>query len=185
VLNITLGWLILALVSALWVMMPAYIPNPAAAALGGGAPIDGGRILSDGRRLFGEGKTWRGLYLGIAAGLCAGGIEILAQRSADLAFLPGLTWPAVALLAVGALLGDLAKSYVKRRIGKKQGEEWLIADQYDLVAGAFALTLIFDPGWFFQVMTLPVIVIILLITPILHRLVNWIGFRTGIKDVPW
>ena len=31
---------------------------------GGGAPIDGGRVCKDGKRLFGPGKTWRGFLLG-------------------------------------------------------------------------------------------------------------------------
>lgn len=32
-----------SLVSALWAMLPAYLPNNAAVLFGGGPPIDGGR----------------------------------------------------------------------------------------------------------------------------------------------
>jgi CDP-2,3-bis-(O-geranylgeranyl)-sn-glycerol synthase len=47
------------------------------------------------------------------------------------------------------------------------------------------LMLLIDPQWLFLYVTVPVILIILIITPILHRLVNIIGYYSGIKDVPW
>jgi len=53
-------------------MLPAYLPNPVAALCGGGTPIDFGRNFSDNRRLFGDGKTWRGLIVGILAGVMIG-----------------------------------------------------------------------------------------------------------------
>ncbi|MFA7152528.1 MAG: CDP-archaeol synthase, partial [Methanoregulaceae archaeon] len=46
---------LIPLVSALWIMLPAYVPNSVAAATGGGTPIDLGRNFSDGRRIFGDG----------------------------------------------------------------------------------------------------------------------------------
>jgi len=45
--------------------------------------------------------------------------------------------------------------------------------------------LIFDPSWVFANITLPILVIIIIITPILHRAVNIIGYLGGIKEVPW
>ena len=178
-----------ALVSALWIMLPAYIPNPAAVIFGGGTPIDGGRTLSDGRRVFGEGKTVRGFALGVLAGVAVGGAELYGQSLATLApgwqFLPLHTALTVCTFAVGALFGDLAKSFVKRRIGKEQGERWPVADQYDLVVGAFLLTALLAPSWLIANLTLPVIVWILVLTPILHRLTNIAGHRLGVKGVPW
>ena len=102
---------------ALWIMLPAYIPNPAAALLGGGTPIDFGKCAKDGRRIFGDGKTWRGLIGGIIVGIIFGGIQIWARWFFHLDFLPELTWVTVICLSVGALLGDLIKSYFKRRLG--------------------------------------------------------------------
>ena len=182
---ISIDTVIIALVSALWIMLPAYVPNSAAAVLGGGAPIDGKRSWRDGRRIFGDGKTWRGLVLGIASGFIAGLILIFLQSEFGWDFLPVLTVTSVFLLATGALLGDLVKSFFKRRLGKNSGDPWLIADQYDLVAGAFLLTIIFDYSWFVSVMTVPIFIIILIITPLLHRGINFIGYITGIKKVPW
>ena len=67
-------------------------------------PLDGGRVLADGRRLLGEAKTWRGVALApLAAGLGA----VL------------LGWPAMVgiIIGIAAMLGDLLSSFVKRRLG--------------------------------------------------------------------
>ncbi|RXE55457.1 hypothetical protein ABH15_12030 [Methanoculleus taiwanensis] len=166
-------------------MIPAYVPNSAAALFGGGRPIDFGKTFSDGRRIFGDGKTYRGFIGGVTAGVLAGVAEILLRNLAGWTFLPELTPLSVVLLAAGALLGDLAKSFIKRRLGKDRGEKWPVADQYDLVVGAFVLVLIGNPAWFFETITPAIAIWILILTPLLHRLANIIGYLTGVKDVPW
>jgi CDP-2,3-bis-(O-geranylgeranyl)-sn-glycerol synthase len=173
-----------ALVSAVWIMLPAYVPNSAAALLGGGLPIDGGRTWGDGRRIFGDGKTWRGLAGGVLAGIAVGwaGIWVQALAGWQIAAHTPVT---VCTFAAGALLGDLAKSFLKRRLGKDQGAPWPVADQYDLVAGAFILTALLAPGWLLATITLPILLWILVITPVLHRLTNIAGHRLGVKQVPW
>jgi CDP-2,3-bis-(O-geranylgeranyl)-sn-glycerol synthase len=182
---ISIDSFLITLLSALWIMLPAYVPNSAAALFGGGMPIDGGRTHRDGRRILGDGKTWRGFILGVAAGIVIGLLEIWIRQLPGFEVLPALTVPVVILLATGALLGDLVKSYLKRRLGRERGAPWLIADQYDLVVGAFALVLLFDYSWFISTMTLPILVIILIITPILHKTVNVIGYLMRVKEVPW
>jgi CDP-2,3-bis-(O-geranylgeranyl)-sn-glycerol synthase len=72
------------------------------------APIDGGRTLSDGRRLFGAGKTWRGVVTAIVATALA-------------ATLLGPSWSIGAMVGLLAMLGDLASSFVKRRLGVRAG----------------------------------------------------------------
>jgi CDP-2,3-bis-(O-geranylgeranyl)-sn-glycerol synthase len=166
-------------------MLPAYLPNPVAALFGGGAPIDGGRNFRDGRRIFGDGKTFRGLFLGILAGIGLGILQIWLSSTYGLDYLPLHTLLSVTLLATGALLGDLCKSFFKRRLGKGRGAKWPVADQYDLVAGALLLTLLVDPSWILVNMTLPVFIIILILTPVLHRTVNIVGYYLGVKEVPW
>jgi CDP-2,3-bis-(O-geranylgeranyl)-sn-glycerol synthase len=182
---ISIDSFLITLLSALWIMLPAYVPNSAAALFGGGMPIDGGRTHRDGRRILGDGKTWRGFILGVAAGIVIGLLQIWIRQLPGFGLLPALTVPVVILLATGALLGDLVKSYLKRRLGRERGAPWLIADQYDLVVGAFALVLLFDYSWFISTMTLPILVIILIITPILHKTVNVIGYLMRVKEVPW
>jgi CDP-2,3-bis-(O-geranylgeranyl)-sn-glycerol synthase len=177
--------LLVAVISAFWIMLPAYLPNPVAALLGGGTPIDFGRTLSDGKRILGDGKTYRGLICGVLAGVAVGLVQISLVNYFGWDFLPRHTLASIILLSFGALLGDMVKSLIKRRLGKERGAKWPIADQYDLVIGAFVLTFIFDPSWVFANITLPILVIIIIITPILHRAVNIIGYLGGIKEVPW
>ena len=166
-------------------MLPAYLPNPMAALLGGGTPIDFGKNYSDGHRIFGDGKTWRGFFLGVLGGIAVGLLEIWLSGNSAFSFLPVHTAESILLLSVGALLGDLVKSFVKRRMGKERGSKWPIADMYDLVAGSLILLLLFDPGWLFANMTVWILLAILIITPILHRSVNIIGYLIKVKEVPW
>jgi len=182
---ISIDFFIIPLLSAVWIMLPAYIPNPTAALCGGGTPVDFGRNFSDGHRIFGDGKTFRGLFFGVLAGIITGILLIWLSGTFTLTFLPQHTLTSVSLLALGALLGDLGKSFLKRRIGKVRGEKWPVADQLDLVAGAFVLMLLFDPGWLFAYLTIPILIIILILTIILHRAVNIIGYVMGVKEVPW
>ncbi len=58
------------LIFSLLFIIPAYISNAGMVIVGGGKPIDGGKNFIDGRRLFGDHKTWKGfifgpLYIGI------------------------------------------------------------------------------------------------------------------------
>lgn len=166
-------------------MLPAYVPNPVAALAGGGTPVDLGKNYSDGNRIFGDGKTYRGLFAGIIAGILTGLVLIWIAGQYPAFSLPRHTLQSVILLATGALLGDLVKSFFKRRLGKGRGTKWPLADQYDLVAGAFLLLLAGDPAWLFTQVTLTVFIIILIITPVLHRVTNIIGYILRIKEVPW
>jgi len=182
---ISVEFFIIPLLSALWIMLPAWLPNPVAALFGGGTPVDLGRNCPDGHRVFGDGKTYRGLVAGILAGIAIGAVQIQAAGAYGLDSLPHQTLVSVTLLAVGALSGDLVKSFFKRRFGMDRGAKWPVADQYDLVAGAFILLLIFDPAWLLTEVTLPAFLFILVLTPLLHRAVNIIGYAFKVKEVPW
>ena len=166
-------------------MLPAYLPNPVAALAGGGTPLDMGRNFSDGRRVFGDGKTFRGLIVGILAGIGIGLLQMWLSGIYGWESIPEHTLSSIILLSTGALLGDLCKSFFKRRFNKERGSKWPIADQYDLVAGAFILVLLLDPAWLFAYVTLPAFIIILILTPVLHRAVNILGYHLRVKEVPW
>jgi len=72
-------------------------------------PVDNGRRLADGQPLLGHHKTWGGLLSGIlAGGLCGG--------------LMGLSLPMSSLIAGTSMLGDLFTSFLKRRMGFKEGD---------------------------------------------------------------
>ena len=64
--------LINTLLIVLWIMGPAYIANSVAVLTGGKYPIDQGKILSDGNRILGDGKTWSGLLGGTLGGIMFG-----------------------------------------------------------------------------------------------------------------
>jgi len=173
--------------TALWAMLPAYVPNNAAVLAGGGRPIDGGRTWR-GERLLGDGKTWRGTAAGTAAGVglaLALGPAAGPAGSAVGVDLPGFPLRAAVGLALGAMVGDVAASFLKRRSGRERGAAFPVVDQLDFVVGALVLAALFDPGWFGETFTVPVVVAVLLVTPLLHVSTNVLAYRLGLKDEPW
>jgi len=182
-----------AIAQALWFFLPAYVANPMAVVFGGGTPIDFGRTLRDRERLFGDGKTWRGLVGGALSGAFLGLLlsvpfNVLASDS-SWSFGPSPeAFAASALLAVGALLGDLAGAFVKRRRHLPRGAKAPGLDQYDFVVGGLVAALAI-PAWsvprFFSGDALLGLLAIIVITPALHRAVNVVGYRIGKKREPW
>lgn len=142
-----------------------------------------------GKPLLGEGKTWEGLFLGIFVAVLISVVEMLAFP-----FLPwqlseqihGVTLnivpmgPALGfLLGLGAMLGDLAASFFKRRAGLPRGAPVPLLDQDDFVVGAFLLSALLVPvklGW---------IMLYLVITPLIHWLASFLGYKLKVKKEPW
>ena len=79
-------------------------------------PIDGRLRLRDGRPLFGESKTIRGI---VASVVC----------TALAAPLLGLNWILGAELAAASMAGDLLASFLKRRLGLKVHAQAIGLDQ--------------------------------------------------------
>jgi CDP-2,3-bis-(O-geranylgeranyl)-sn-glycerol synthase len=172
---------------ALWVMLPAYVPNNAAVLAGDGRPIDGGRTLG-GRRLLGDGKTWRGTFAGWAAGV--GAALVLRQLRAPASEALGVAlphFPLVAALALplGAMLGDIGASFLKRRTGRERGAPFPGVDQLDFVIGALALATVAAPGWVVETFTFPVVAVIVIATPALHVSTNAAAYWFGLNDEPY
>src|SRR3989344_8478189 len=157
------------ILAAVWFILPAYAANMAPAIFYKffgkyNFPIDFCRNLFDGKRIFGDGKTWNGLAVGMMAGSLVG----YAQGSAFAGF----------VLGSGALFGDLVKSFFKRRLGFARGKMWFPFDQIDFVLGAFLFYWIFLGS--FETL-LQFFIVLLLLTPVLHLLTNWIGFKLKLK----
>ena len=75
------------IIQAIWLVIPAYIANASALLVGGGTPIDFGKKLKDGRRFLGDGKTWRGLFVGTFVGMTAGfGFSVVAKYASIINF---------------------------------------------------------------------------------------------------
>ncbi len=172
------------IIKATWLMLPAYIANPTAVVFGGGTPIDHGKNWKDGRRIFGDGKTYRGLIGGTACGIVTG---LVQMQIVSLENLGTFTLAAIISLSSGALFGDIIKSFFKRRLGYERGAKFPIVDQLDFVAGAWILTYAFNPEWFTDnFLSSPwIMVTVLLLTPLLHRLTNIIGYYAKLKKEPW
>lgn len=174
-------------VVALWAMLPAYVPNNAAVVAGGGPPIDAGRQWR-GARLLGDGKTWRGLAAGTVTGMVVASLlTALVPVASDLlgVAVPRFPLAAVVSLPVGAMLGDIGASFVKRRTGRERGASFPLVDQLDLVVGALLLTLLAAPDWTMATFTPPVLLAVLVLTPGLHLVTNGIGYLLGLKQEPW
>jgi CDP-2,3-bis-(O-geranylgeranyl)-sn-glycerol synthase len=174
-------------VLAFWLMLPAYVPNNAAVLTGGGPPIDGGRTWN-GKRLLGDGKTWRGTAGGILAGVGLG--LVLNAIVTDVSGAIGVSLPefpiaALLALAAGAMLGDILASFLKRRTGRERGAAFPGIDQLDFVAVSLAVTVVVATDWFVEWFTVPVIVAVLILTPVLHLGTNAAAFKLGLKDEPW
>ncbi len=172
---------------AFWLMLPAYVPNNAAVLAGGGRPIDGGAEWG-GKRVLGDGKTWRGTAAGILAGLALAGL--LTMIGDDVGSALGLTLPgfpplAALGLAGGAMLGDILASFLKRRTGRNRGAMFPGVDQLDFVVVSLPLVALLATEWFFEWFTLEVLVVIVVLTPILHVLTNVIAYKLGLKNEPW
>ncbi|MEK7524029.1 MAG: CDP-archaeol synthase, partial [Patescibacteria group bacterium] len=133
-------------------------------------------------------KTYRGLLSGILFGIIA---IFLQQYLASFPWFEKISllpyrefnaWQLIfvgALLGAGALLGDLLKSFFKRRLNIPAGEPWVPFDQLDFVVGALvAVSLVYPlPLWH--------TVAVMILTVPLHFIVNLAAFAMGLKKVWW
>ena len=174
-------------VTAFWAMLPAYVPNNAAVLAGGGRPLDGGRTWGD-RRLLGDGKTWRGTAVGTLVGITlAAGLNVAAAPLGSAVGFSLPTFPPAGALglAAGAMAGDIAASFLKRRSGRARGAAFPGVDQLDFVVGALLCAFVFAPGWAQVTFTLGVLAVIVVVTPVLHVGTNIIAYLIGAKNEPW
>jgi len=108
---------------AFWLILPAYIANASAVLVGGGTPIDFGKNWKDGKRILGDGKTWKGLIIGTLVGMIGGfGLSVASKYIAmtEFAFVGisdfygfPLMMPIVFSICFGALMGDIIESFFK------------------------------------------------------------------------
>lgn len=179
------------LLKAIWLMLPAYFSNASPVAIKGKMPIDFGRNFIDGKRIFGDGKTFRGFFGGAAVGMAVGCVQDTLiwvwgfYNPLQIPIPPYIPPSSLICMCFGALVGDLIKSFAKRRMGIKRGAPLPIADQLDFVLGAWLFLYIFTPAWFLATFTPTIILIVLIVTPLLHLATNSLGYLLGMKDVWW
>ena len=155
------------------IYLPAMVANASPVFLRRGTPIDFGKKFIDGRRILGDGKTWEGLFLGMWFG---GTVALTLWLLFDdpRMFIYGLAG------SLGALLGDMTFSFIKRRLGIRRGAPLPLADQLDFFLGATVMMMMFGwrPDWKPWLAASFVIVF-------LHVLANRIAYMIKLKDVPW
>lgn len=158
-------------ISALYIIVPIYCTNGAPVIFGGGRPIDFGKSLKDGERVFGDHKTIQGFGSGVIVGITVGLFE---------GYL--FSWnllPVAVLASLGALLGDLGGAFLKRRLGIKPGGALPGLDQLDFVVGALlaaSAIIKISSGSF---------LILFLVTPPIHFLTNVGAYVLGLKSAYW
>lgn len=168
-----------------WLFLPAFLGNLMPVVIGRIGivnnffliPIDQG-VLINGRPLFGENKTLGGFLSGIIAGFLAFLILFFLQYRhwswlMDLMFCLSMS--------IGALFGDLIKSFFKRRLNKKSGSPWVPFDQIDYVISSWLISGIFIPWQ----ETSSYFLLVIVVSPLFHFLLNVLAYRLGWKKVWW
>jgi CDP-2,3-bis-(O-geranylgeranyl)-sn-glycerol synthase len=163
--------LIHLVLEALKFIFPAYCANAVPVLAGGGLAIDFGKKLPDGKPVFGKNKTFRGFLAGLAVGTVAGLAE---SKAFNYPIMSGL------LLSLGALFGDLAGAFLKRRLNIPPGGLLPVVDQLDFILGAILFSLLLSIAWNWELL-----VTILVITPPIHLLTNFAAFKLRLKSNPW
>lgn len=136
-----------------------------------------------GQRILGDNKTLRGLLIGILFGE----IVFLIQQNLfqetffkTLSVIPysHLPWFFGFLFGIGALGGDMLKSFLKRQLGIPPGHTWIPFDQVDWIVGLLVVLLIF--------VRLPISIILfgLCLGIVLHIAVKFTGFLLGLDKQP-
>lgn len=181
--------IIITIISALYLFLPAGIANLIPVLLKNfqilNSPVDFGKKLN-GKRILGDHKTWRGVIGAILIAI----VVILIQKQLYLDYplfrnissINYVSEPVILigfLLGFGAILGDMIESYFKRKNNILPGKPWIPFDQLDyVVSGLLFLLIAFRPS-------VNEVVIIIIAYPLLHILVNHIGYYLKINKSKW
>lgn len=170
------------IVSSLYLILPVYFANMCPVLLGK-MKFPFGVVIN--AKWFGKNKTWRGIYSGVLGALLilAGQRYLQEQGIAEgyrlLNYLSINIWLYAFLMGVGAIIGDLVESFVKRRLGMPSGKPFFPFDQVDFVLGSYLFLLpVYILDW-------NVLFVLILVTPLLHFLTNVIAYFLRLKEVWW
>jgi CDP-2,3-bis-(O-geranylgeranyl)-sn-glycerol synthase len=163
----------LLIIEAVKFIFPAYCANATPVLAGGGTRMDFGKNFYDGKRIFGDNKTFRGFFFGWGVGIGVGLVEGLVFGFQSYPVLFSL------LIPLGALLGDLTGAFLKRRLGIAPGGLLPIVDQVDFVVGAVVFSIPL------AMISWELAVTVLLITPPIHLFTNFLAYKMKLKRNPW
>ena len=128
--------------------------------------VDFGYKLPDQQAIFGDSKTWRGIFAAFIA-------TPIATWLLGYSLLTGL------LIAVYAILGDLTSSFIKRRLGKQTSSMAPLLDQIpESLFPALMMMQTFKLD--FALVMLLVIIFIIIELLLSHVLYKW-----GVREQPY
>lgn len=177
---------IIFLLKCFYLMLPAYFANMAPVIAKKidifAYPIDFNRQISK-KPILGKNKTFRGLIFGVVFAIIIAYLQFLLFKTEffkNLSFFDYQNWLLFGFLfGFGALIGDLIKSFFKRRLGIAPGKRFIPFDQTDFVVGALiSIMPIFD-------LTLKTFFVSLVLSFVLHIIVNHIAFYLKIRNEKW
>lgn len=163
------------IIQMLWFIFPAYCANAFPLVAKGKMPLDFNKNLGK-YRILGDGKTVEGTLGGIVFGTAIGYFQSLFQNSLGLEV---LTVQVAFMLSAGAIIGDIAGAFIKRRLGMPRGHPALLLDQLDFLAGALLFS------GFVAAISPDTVIGLVVITPMLHIVTNRISYWVKLKKVPY
>lgn len=159
------------------ILIPLYVSNSTAMLLGGKTPVDFNARFLDKRPFLGKGKTIKGTLFGASAGILAV-LIVNFYFNGEVPIIENYLQYGI-LLALGAILGDLIGSFIKRRANLERGKPVLLLDQLDFVfVGLLLGSIIYN-------VSIQMFFLISIITLFAHKAANFIAFKFKLKKVPW
>lgn len=181
----------LIILQSLFFFLPAYISNAIPIILEKfqlftflKTPIDFGYKLK-GNFIFGSTKTFRGIIGGTIGGvLCCYLQHLIFVNFDSLRFLFLFSYQDIHILILGFLLGigeglgDLFKSFIKRRLGFASSAMCFPLDQMSFLGAVFL-------SCFYYKMNFSNLIVILIISPLIPLVANLLAYKIGLKKVWW
>jgi CDP-2,3-bis-(O-geranylgeranyl)-sn-glycerol synthase len=177
-------------IQAIYFFIPSYIANAIPVLLAKlkvmeflNISIDLGKTYR-GDPLFGSTKTYRGIVGCVAGGVFIVFIQSLLYKIEFFAELSIINYELPGVLILGFLfglgegLGDLIKSFIKRRLHISSSAPFIPFDQLSYLGSLLLSFLYFVPS-------IEIIVAILILSPIVPILANIVAYKLKWKDVWW
>lgn len=177
------------ILKSLYFFLPAYFANMAPAFAKRfklfeflAKPVDFGKQYK-GTDIFGSHKTWRGIIIGTIVGIIVAWIQKLLYKFNFFQYISFYNYQETNvlflgfLIGLGALLGDLFFSFLKRRKNINPGDSWVPFDQIGYIIGPFLLV-----NLFFQKVNIYAWIWILVFSFFLHMIGNRVGFWLKVSD---
>ncbi len=173
-----------------WFMLPAIIANMMPDLFKKNLkflakPVDFNRSYK-GKRILGDNKTLRGFFVGTVFAIIIAFFQTKLYfyndffKSISLIDYSNVNFILIGFFfGFGALLGDSVKSFFKRKKNIEPGEKWFPYDEIDWILGSLLLTS------FIYVLDIEHFLMVIIFFPLLHVVINHIGFYLKLRDKKW